>query len=206
MTHDDLFAILAIVAVLTSIGIAVAMLRRSGRTRFETLAPAFDFGTSRKVGLFGTAIEGIWRGYACRYTIEPASQHSPGGARLGLAVSAPGRWSAERLTAGSRFMVRMGMLRAQEIGDPDLDRQLRFSADDAGFVKSTFGIEGVRTSIRNLLETENFTLARLGKRGLEVHWSPRDRRLDEDVDTLRRRLEASVDLASACGYPPRLGT
>jgi len=206
MTNDDLFAIFAVVAVLAAVGVAVAMLRRSGQKRFETLAPAFDFGTSRRVGLFGTTVEGIWHGYFCRYTIQPASQHSPGGALLRLAVSAAGRWSAERATAGSRFMVQAGILRDQEIGDPDLDLQLRFTADDPGLLRSIFGIEGVRTAIRNVLETENFAVARLGKRGLEVRWSPRDRRLDEDVDILRRRLEVAVDLASACGYPPRLGT
>ena len=206
MTHDDLFAIFAIAAVLTSVGVAVAVLRKSGQKRFETLAPAFDFGSSSKVGLFATTVEGIWRGYTCRYTIEPASQYSPGGARLSLAVSAAGRWSAERATAGSRFMVQVGVLQDHEIGDPDLDRQLRVTAEEPGSVESVFGIEGVRTAIRNLLESENFTAVRLGKRGLEVRWSPRDRKLDEDVATLRRRLEAAVDLASMCGYPPRLGT
>ena len=199
MTDDDLFAILAIAAVLTAVGIAVVVMRRNGVKRFETLAPAFDFGSSRKIGLFGMTVEGLYHGYSCRYTIQPASQYSPGGASLRLAVSAAGSWSAEVANAGSRLMVKMGVLKDLEVGDPDLDLRLRFTADDDGSLRTLFGVAGVRTALREVLAIENFASARLGKNGLEVRWSPRERRLDEDVDILRRRLE-TYELA-ACPLP-----
>lgn len=205
MTHDDLFATLAVAAVLTAVGVAAALLKKSGRKRFENLAPAFDFGTSRKIGFFATAVEGLFNGYSCRYTIHPASQHSPGGASLRVAVHAPGEWSAELANTGSRLMVKIGLLRDLKVGDPELDLRLRFTADDAGSLHRLFGIEGVRTAIREVLATENFAGARLRKGGLEVRWSPRNPRLDEDADVLRRRLKAAAKITSACGYPPSLG-
>lgn len=206
MTDDDLFAIAAVAVVLTTVGVAVALMRRNGHKRFETLAPAFDFGTGRKVGLFGRTITGLIKGYTCRYTIHPASQHNPGGASLRLAVSAPGKWSAELANAGSRLMVKIGILQDLKIGDRDLDLRLRLTADDEGMLRSLFGVEGVRTAIREVLATENFAGASLGKHGLVLRWSPRNRGVDEDVDILRRRLELAGNLTSACGYPPRLST
>ncbi len=204
MTADDLFATLAVAMVLTGVGVAAVFIRKSGQRRFERLAPAFDFGTSRKVGLFGMTIAGLCNGYTCRYTIQPASQHNPGGASLRLAVSATGRWSAELANAGSRLMVKIGVLQDLDIGDPELDHSLRLTADDEGLLRSLFGVEGVRRAVRDVLATENFASARLGKRGLELRWSPRDRRLDEEAEILGRRLELAGNLASACGYPPRL--
>ncbi|MDX2436770.1 MAG: hypothetical protein QNL88_06960 [Acidobacteriota bacterium] len=204
MTADDLFATLAVVVVLTGVGIAVAAMKRSGQKRFESLAPAFDFGTSHKVGLFGMTIAGLAEGYTCRYTIQPASQHNPGGASLRVSVSAGGRWSAEVANTGSRLLVKVGVLQDVEIGDPELELKLRFSADDPGALKSLFGIESVRAAIRDTLATENFSSVRLGRKGLEVRWSPRSKQLDEDADILGRRLATTTTFASACGYPPQL--
>lgn len=202
MTADDLFAAAAVAVVLIGVAVAVTLARRSGRKRFESLAPAFDFGTARKVGFFGLTVAGLHNGYSCRYTIQPASQHNPGGATLRVDVSAAGRWSAEVANFGSRLMVKMGLIRDLDVGDPDLDTRLRFSADDEGSLRTLFGVDDVRRAVRSVMATENFAGVGLGKQGLAVSWSPRDRRLDEDAETVRQRLEAARGLASACGYPP----
>jgi len=204
MSADDLFALVAVAVVLTAVGVAAVLLRRSGQKRFERLAPAFDFGTSRKVGFFGTKIEGLYGGYPCRYTIQPASQHNPGGAVLRFSVSAADRWSAEVATAGSRFMVKMGILKDLEIGDPEFDHKLRFSADDEGALRSLFAVDAVRGAFRVLQATENFAGLGLQPNRLDARWSPRAARLDEDAEILRQRLEATAGLVTASGYPPQM--
>jgi hypothetical protein len=204
MTPDDLFAAVAIAVVLIGVIIAVVMIRRVGRNRFIRLAPAFDFGTCEKVGPFGTTVAGLYRGFACRYTIHPASQHNPGGASLRLAVNGAGTWSADVAGAGSRLLVNVGLLQDLEIGDLDLDQRLRFTADDESGLRSLFGTDHVRTAFREVLATENFSGVRCRTDRLEARWSPRDRRLDEDAETLRRRLETVAGLAAACGFVPRM--
>jgi len=205
MNHDDLFAALAIAAVLIGVAIAAVLMRRYGRRLLEKLSPAFDFGTCRRVGLFVFAAEGLYRGFTCRYSIEPASQYNPGGASLRLAVNATGRWSAEVVGVGTRLMVSAGILQNLEIGDPDLDQRLRFTADDESGLRSLFGAEHVRTALREVVTTENFARVRCRADRMEARWSPRDRRLDEDLENLRRRLEATENLAVACGCVPRMG-
>jgi hypothetical protein len=204
MSSDDLFAAIAIAVVLCGVGIAAAVMRHHGRRRLEELAPAFEFGTCRKIGPFGLAVEGLYRGFTCRYTIHPASQHNPGGASLRLAVTGAGTWSADVAGSGSRLMVKMGFLQDLEIGDPELDLRLRFTAEDESGLRSLFGTDHVRTAFRGALETENLAGVRCRADRLEARWSPRDRRLDEDELVLRRRLEAVTDLAAACGYVPRM--
>jgi hypothetical protein len=204
MSSDDLFAAIAIAVVLCGVGIAAAVMRHHGRRRLEELGPAFEFGTCRKIGPFGLAVEGLYRGFTCRYTIHPASQHNPGGASLRLAVTGAGTWSADVAGSGSRLMVKMGFLQDLEIGDPELDLQLRFTAEDESGLRSLFGTDHVRTAFRGVLETENLASVRCRADRLEARWSPRARRLDEDGDILRKRLEAVAGLAAACGHVPRM--
>ena len=207
MNPDDLRAAVAIAMVMIGVGIAAVLMRRYGRKLLEKLGPAFDFGTCRRVGLFGLfglGVEGLYRGFTCRYSIEPASQHNPGGASLRLAVNGSGRWSAEVAGAGTRLMVRMGVLKDLESGDPDLDQRLRLTADDENGLRSLFGADHVRAAFRVVLATENFARVRCRADRMEVRWSPRDRRLDEDGEVVRSRLEAVAGLAAACGYAPRM--
>ncbi len=204
MNPDDLFAAIAIAMVLIGVTVAVVVMRRVGRRRFDLLAPAFDFGTCRMVGPFGLAVEGLYRGFSCRYTIQPASQNNPGGASLRLAVTGAGRWSAEVAGTGSRLLVTMGFLKDLEIGDPDLDLRLRFTAEDESGLRSLFGADHVRKAFRGVVETENIAGVRCRADRLETRWSPRDRRLDEDGEVVRNRLEAVAGLAAACGYVPRM--
>ncbi len=137
---------------------------------------------------------------------SPASQNNPGGASLRLAVTGAGTWSADLAGAGSRLMVKMGFLEDLEIGDPDLDLRLRFTAEDESGLRSLFGADQVRTSFRGVLETDNLVRVRCRADRLEARWSPRDRRLDEDASVVRSRLEAVTGLAAACGYVPRMET
>lgn len=202
MSADDLFAALAIAAVLVGVAVAVVVMQRGGQRRFERLSLAFDFGSSRKVGLFGMTVEGLCNGYACRYTIQPASQYSPGGASVRCDVFGPGRWSAEAATTGSRLLTKIGFLQELEIGDPELERRFRFSADDESALRSLFGTDAVRVAFRELAATENFTGIRTGSSRWETRWSPRASHLDEDAEILRLRLQATVSLASVCGYAP----
>jgi hypothetical protein len=204
MTTDDLFAAVGIAVVLIGLAVAVAVMRRVGRKRFIRLAPAFDFGTCKQVGPFGMTVAGLYGGFTCRYTIHPASQHNPGGASLRLGVTGAGRWSADVAGAGSRLLVKVGVLQDLEIGDPDLDLRLRFTADDESGLRSLFGADHVRTAIQGVLATENFAGVRCRTDRLETRWSPRDRHLDEDGETLRKRLEVVAGLAAACGYVPRM--
>lgn len=204
MNPDDLFAAVAIAVVLCGVTIAAVVMRRHGRKLRDELAPAFDFGTCHKVGPFGLVVEGLSRGFTCRYSIQPASQHNPGGASLRLMVNGGATWTAETAGAGSRLLVKMGVLQDLEIGDPEIDPKLRFTAEDEGGLRSLFGTEQVRTAFRMVLETENFKRVLCRADRLEARWSPRDRRLDEDVAVVQSRLENVTGLAAACGYVPRM--
>ena len=204
MNPDDLFAAIAIAVVLIGVTVAVVLMRRHGRKLLDELAPVFDFGTSRKVGPFGLVVEGLSRGFTCRYSLQPASQHNPGGAALRLMINGTGTWSAETVGAGARLMVKMGVLQDLEIGDPELDPRLRFAAEDESGLRSLFGTDHVRTAFRGVFETENFAGVRCRADRLEARWSPRDRTLDEDETVVRNRVEAVTGLAAACGYVPRM--
>jgi hypothetical protein len=205
VSPDDLFAAVAVAVVLAGVAVAIAVLRSSGRKRHEKLAPAFELGTSRLVGPFGMTLEGLYRGYTCRYTLQPASQNNPGGASLRVQVAGADRWSAEVVTAGSKLMVRMGLMQDLTIGDPDLDQRLRFAAGDESVLRSTFALESVRTAFHAAAGTPNFAGVRTTDDRVEVKWAPRQPDLDEDVEVLRHRLGVAVDLVVSCGYPPRMG-
>jgi len=203
MTTDDLLAATAIAVVLSGLGVAIGLFRKSGQARFELLAPAFELGTCRKIGPWGAALEGLFQGYSCRYIIQPASQNNPGGAVLRVAITGGVPWSAEMPGAGTRLMIRMGILQDLEIGEPDLDSSLRFAAGDENALRNLFGSTQVRASFRRITEGENLAGVRVTPHRFEIRWAPRNRDLDEDVGVLRQRLENAVGSVAACRYPPR---
>jgi hypothetical protein len=199
-----------IIAVLVVAGVVVvvliaAALRRAARRRLEPLAVAFELGTTRLGGPLVNSIEGLFQGYSCRYTLESASQYNPGGATLRLNATSPLQWSAGVEDLGSRLMVRVGILRDVEIGDEELDRRLRLSSSDEMGLKSALGQERSRNALRALSQSENFNSVTVRPDRVDVKWTPRRPKLDENPEVLRLRLAESVELLTACGYSPRIG-
>jgi hypothetical protein len=201
---DPELARLVLVVVLLAAGLALILiiLRSGGRRRAERLAPAFELGTGRVSGFLGSAIDGLYRGYSCRYQIQQASQYDRGGANLRLALSAPHQWTAEVSKPQTRMLARFGLLKDFEVGDVELDEHLRFAADDEGTLRALFGAETVRNAMRPLTESDNFESLRAREDRVDVRWSPRAPKLDEDPEALRVRLELVTALVLACGYPP----
>ncbi|MEJ2582520.1 MAG: hypothetical protein P8127_12935, partial [Acidobacteriota bacterium] len=62
--------------------------------------------------------------------------------------------------------------------------------------------EAVREALRALTMSENFESVHVHPDRIDIRWSPRVRRLDENPDALRTRLELVTTLLTACGYPP----
>ena len=195
---------LAFVVAVLSGGLAVVLLIlvKKGRRRAEKLAAAFELGTSRPAGVLGSAIDGIYRGYSCRYQIQYPSQYDRGGANLRLAVTSPHRWSAEVAKPGTRMLARLGLLKDFEIGDRELDEHYRFAADEEESLRSVFATEAVRDAMHLLSASENFESVRVRPERVDVRWSPRMPQLDEEPETLRTRLEFVTTLTLSCGYPP----
>lgn len=204
MSTDELVVAVAGLAVVTVPLAAVLLIRHRARRLRERLAPVFELGTCRGAGFLGAAVVGLFRGYPCRYRVQPASHHSPGGATLRLAVSSPLRWSAERAGLGVQALVRLRLLGDVAIGDVELDRQLRFSADDEGGLVSLAAVAGFRETLTELLGGANFVAVEVRRDRLEVRWRPRSTGADEDPVVLRRRLAAAARLAAVCSCPPRL--
>jgi hypothetical protein len=192
-----------LVAILVS-GLAVALylLMRTGRRRAEKLGAAFELGTSKPAGVLGSAVDGLYQGYACRYQIQYPSQYDRGGANLRTAIASPHQWSAELTRPGTRMLTKFGLLKDFEVGDRELDEHFRFAADEEGHLRSVFGIEAVRDAMHVLTASENFESVRVRPERIDVRWSPRMPKLDEDPETLRTRLEFVTTLVVACGYPP----
>jgi hypothetical protein len=192
-----------VVAILTG-GLAVVlfMLLKKGRQRAEKLGVAFELGTSKPAGVLGSAVEGLYRGYSCRYQIQYPSQYDRGGAVLRFAVTSPHEWSAEVAKPGTRLLAKFGLLKDFEIGDRDLDEHFRFAADDEGSLRSVFSTGAVLDAMHLLTASENFESVRVRPDMINVRWSPRMPRLDEEPETLRTRLEFVTALTLACGYPP----
>lgn len=202
VNSDILVVSLAAVAVVFLLGGFAAYVWHSGQRRLESLSPAFELGTTRLVGPLGNTVEGLYRGFTCRYTVRHPSQHDRGGANLRLFVSSPHSWSAEVDSPASRLLVRIGVLKDVEIGDHDLDQRLRFSASDEGAARSIFGVGGVRTAMQALADSENFEGVATREGRIDVKFAPRSPELDDDPEALRTRLDLAVALAVACGYPP----
>ena len=195
---------LALVVAILAGGLAIALflLLKKGRQRAEKVGVAFELGTSKPAGVLGSAVDGLYRGYSCRYQIQYPSQYDRGGANLRFAVTSPHQWSAEVAKPGTRMLAKFGLLKDFEIGDRELDEHFRFAADEEGSLRSVFGTEAVRDAIHVLTASENFESVRVRTERIDVRWSPRMPRLDEEPDTLRIRLEFVTTLVVACGYPP----
>lgn len=191
-------------AVLLTVIVVGTVLRRKGRRLAEELTPAFELGTVRPLGALRTGLEGLYRGYTCRYLIRYASQHDRGGATLKIDAGSPISWSAEREELGTRLLLSLGLVRDLEVGHPELDDRFRFAADDPGAFQATARIETFRAALRDLASMDNFESVRARNERFEIVWSPRSAELDEDPGVLRRRLEAAVALLAATGSPPRL--
>jgi hypothetical protein len=194
--------VVASVAVLI-VGLLV-LVRRNSQRKMEVLAPAFELGTARVTGMAAIGIQGLYHGFSCRYTLESASQYSPGGATLRLQATSPLEWSAGVADFGSRLMVRFGILKDLEIGDQELDGGLRFSSNDPNALLTLFGQERVRAAMRKLLDTETFNSIVVRPDRIDVKWVPRRPQVDENPDVLRNRLEATVALVTACGSSPAM--
>jgi hypothetical protein len=195
---------LALVAAVVTAGLSLAvfLLLRKGQRRAELLGPAFELGTSRHGGFLRGAVDGMYRGYSCRYLIQYPSQYDRGGAALKMSIAAAGRWTAEIEKPGSRLLAKFGLVKDFEIGDRELDALLRFAGSDEGSLRALFGTEAVREALRALTMSENFERVHVHPDRIDIRWSPRVRRLDENPDALRTRLELVTTLLTACGYPP----
>lgn len=202
MDPEILKLVFAVAALTTGLVLALALLRNKGHRRAERLGAAFELGTSRPAGFLGSALDGLYRGYGCRYQIQYASQYDRGGASLRVAIASPHRWTAEVPKPGNRMLARFGFIVDFEIGDPELDERLRFAAADDSDLRTVFGSESVRNAMRALAAGENFEGARVRVDRIDIRWSPRAPQLDEDAEALRGRLELVTALIVACGYPP----
>jgi hypothetical protein len=192
-----------VVAVLTGgLAVALLMLLKKGRQRAEKLGGAFELGTSRPAGVLASAVDGLYRGYSCRYQIQYASQYDRGGANLRLTITSPSQWTVEVAKPGTRMLAKIGFLKDFEIGDRELDEHYRFAANEEGSLRSLFATEAVRDAMHVLAASENFESVRVRPERVDVKWSPRMPRLDEEPEMLRARLEFVTTLVVACSYPP----
>jgi len=201
LDDSTLFFIIGVGAAAV-IALIIAATRSAGRRRLELMGPAFELGTARVPGTLSTAVEGIYQGYTCRYSIEQRSQYSPGGATLRILASSPLHWNAAKQDMGSRLMAQVGLLKDVMIGDDELDERLRFSGSDEASMLTVFGQQRTREALRALAGTENFTSIAVRNQRVDVKWAPRAPDLDDSPDALRNRLTVAVDLLAACGYPP----
>jgi len=193
---------LAVVILTGGLAVVLFLLAKQGRGRAEKLGGAFELGTPRSAGVLGSAVDGLYKGYACRYQIQYRSQYDRGGANLRISATSPNRWSTELVKPGTRFMAKLGLLKDFEIGDRELDEHFRFAADEEGNLRSIFGADAVRDAMHVLAASENFESINVRPERVDVKWSPRTPKLDEDPETLRTRLEFVTTLMVACGYPP----
>jgi hypothetical protein len=195
---------LALVVALFSGGLAVVLLMivKKGRKRAQKLGVAFELGTSKPAGVLGSAVDGLYSGYSCRYQIQYPSQYDRGGATLRFAVTSPHQWSAELSRPGTRVLAKFGLLKDFDIGDRELDEHFRFAAKEEETLRSIFGLEAVRDAMHVLAAVENFESVHVRPERIDVRWSPRVPQLDEDPGTLRDRLENLTAFTLACGYPP----
>ena len=202
MDPEILKIIFVVSALAVGLVAALVILRTRGHRRAQRLGTAFELGTSRPAGFLGSALDGLYRGYSCRYQVQHASQYDRGGASLRLAISSPHRWTAEVPNLANKMLARFGLISDLEIGDAELDEQLRFAAAEEGHLLAIFGSESVRKAMQALASSDNFEAVRVRADRIDVRWSPRAPQLDETAEVLRVRLELVTALLVACGYPP----
>ena len=193
---------LVVAALAGGLALVLYFMMKKHRQRAEQLGPAFELGTARPASFLGAAVDGLYQGYACRYQIQYASQYDQGGASLRVTVSSSHEWTAEVQKTGTELLAKFGLLKDLEIGDRDLDEHFRFAASDEDALRSLFGTESVRNAMHVLTASENFESVRVRAGKVLVRWSPRMKSLDENPEQLRVRLEHTMALCGACGYPP----
>lgn len=199
-------SLLPVVVAVVGFVAAVAVGRAVSARRLGKVLPAFEPGTARVAGLLAPRAEGVVSGFRFAYRPIPRSNNSPGGARATAWVSAvPCRFEASRMGPGGAVLLRLGLVRDIEIGDPELDRGLRFSAREETVLRSVFGGESAREALRRLAATPHFRSVAVRDDRVVVIWAPRDPAHDEDPAGVRARLMAVVELLSALGVAPSLG-
>ncbi len=202
-------AVVALALGLLLAAAVVAVAAAIQRRRYRPLAAAFEPGSS-VVRAF--SVEGRWSGYLMRCTLQERTQSSPGGMRLVVPVLAPFRWRAVAVGRGERLLemaalglIQLGLLRDVEVGDPVLDRVLRFAAEHPQNLAVAFQSQSVRAAMRRLLALPNFRSLDVRRNRASVQFQPRTRALDENPEVLRARMTAVAELLSAVGCSPALG-
>ena len=202
---DSQMVSILIAAAVTAVTIAiVAFAVRAQRRKLARLEPLFDPGSAR-VARMGGWIAGLARGYSCRYAIQHRSQYNPGGAILRLGVVAPVQWTARKEGLLSRGMVRLGLARDLKSDDPGLDERLRFTAHSSSDLMGALGTSAARSALERVSASDRFQHVKVAFGRCEVRWSPSDRHADVSVEVVSDRLDATLELVTALGYPPRMG-
>lgn len=198
----EMMVLYVIVGMLLVFAVVAWIARRANRRRLEMLKTVFERGSARNAGLFGSSIVGFHSGFQCRYTVHPRSNNSPGGAILSIPVVSPHEWSVSVSGAGSRLMVKAGVLKDHEIGDPEIDSSLRCAAADPTVPAAVFADQRARVSLKELVSTEHFRSVTLRNARLVVRWVPYDKSLEKDAEAVATRLRSATTLAQALGLPP----
>jgi len=200
----EMVTILVAVAVTAATLLILVLAVRSQRRKMAALEPLFEPGSAR-LSRLGGRITGGLGGYACRYAVQQRSQYNPGGAVLRIGVNAPVAWAARPQGLLSRGMVRLGLAQDLEIGDPDLDERLRFTARSTSDLAGALGTNSARAALARVSESARFQYVKVGSDRCELRWSPADRRADTSSEVVQERLESALELVRALGYPPRMG-
>jgi hypothetical protein len=198
-----LVAALAATAVFLILGL-------SGSARcLRKVEPAFEPGSARLCGVLSRWLEGRSLGFQFRYRLQPATSNSAGAALLTARVVAPFDWKAAEVghgpqvvNLGTLALVQLGILRDVDIGDPELDRRLRFATVNEMDLVVAFGGQPPRTALQRLVDTANFRGITIHKGRCRIQWAPRDASLDESPEVVRDRLGRTVNLLTALGISP----
>lgn len=196
---------LPIVFAAVAAGIVLVVARVVQDRRLRGLAPSFEAGTFAVTGFLTRWATGRVEGFECRYRVVDRNRNDPGGARLGVAARVPFHWQATRSSAASRAMVRIGVLHDVEIGEPQLDEALRFTAPDGVALKAALADLAAREALARLAATANFMAVSCDARGAVVRWRPRARGVDERPEVVAERIAAGLGLARALGWSPTFG-
>lgn len=209
----EVLPLLGLTAVLVATLVFLIQGTRGSARTLRKVEPAFDPGSTRLTGVLVRWLEGRSRGFGFSYRLQPATANSPGAAVLMAQVVAPFDWKAVEVGQGSQLvhvgtltLVQLGFLRDAEIGDPDLDRRLRFAATSKMDLAVAFGGESPRAALRRLADTANFRSIAVHRGRCKVQWSPRKAELDDSPDTVRERMARTADLLTSVGISPGFPT
>ncbi len=202
---------LGLVAALAATAVFLILGLRGSARRLRKVEPAFEPGSARLCGVLARWLEGRSLGFQFRYRLQPATSNSPGAALLTARVVAPFDWKATEVghgpqvvNLGTLALVQLGILRDVDIGDPELDRRLRFAAVNEMDLVVAFGGQPPRIALQRLVDTANFRGITIHKGHCRIQWAPRDASLDESPEVVRERLGRTVNLLTALGISPGL--